>query len=108
MGAVFQKICGGILDLIVRNAKIVGANKLADIGIKGDKIAKIVRAIKPDEVQINTPLRLSPVRPLTRQELGRVQKSFEGMNFRSVYEAEKPKVEKVIGEKKVRRLKRVE
>jgi len=73
-----------------------------------EEIAKIVRAIKPDEVQINTPLRLSPVRPLTRQELGQVQKSFEGMNFRSVYEAEKPKVEKVIGKKKVKRLKRVE
>jgi wyosine [tRNA(Phe)-imidazoG37] synthetase (radical SAM superfamily) len=73
-----------------------------------EEIAKIVRAIKPDEVQINTPLRFSPVRPLTREELKEVQKSFEGMNFRSVYEAEKPKVEKVIGREKVKKLKRVE
>jgi len=70
------------------------------------EIAKIVKSIKPDEVQINTPLRLSPVRPLTREELKEVQKSFKGINFRSVYEAEKPKVGKVIGKEKVEKLKR--
>jgi len=73
-----------------------------------EEIAKIVRAIKPDEVQINTPLRLSPVRPLTREELKEVQRSFEGMNFRLVYEAKKPKVKKAVGLKKLRVLKRVE
>jgi wyosine [tRNA(Phe)-imidazoG37] synthetase (radical SAM superfamily) len=72
------------------------------------QIADIVRAIEPDEVQINTPLRPSPVRPLTRKELKEVQGSFEGMNFRSVYEAEKPKIRKIVGKKKVKRLKRVD
>jgi len=71
-----------------------------------EEIAGIVKEVKPDEVQINTPLRLSRVRPLTREELKAVQKSFEGMNFRSVYEAEKPKVDKIIGAKKIKKLKR--
>lgn len=70
------------------------------------EIAEIARTIGPDEVQINTPLRHSPVRPLTPDELREVQKSFEGMNFRSVYEAEKPEVKKVVGQEKLRQLKR--
>jgi wyosine [tRNA(Phe)-imidazoG37] synthetase (radical SAM superfamily) len=73
-----------------------------------EEIAKIVRIIKPDEIQINTPLRPSPVRPLTPTELREVQKSFKGTNFRTVYKAEKPRVGKVIGKKKIKELKRVD
>lgn len=73
-----------------------------------DAIAEIVKTIEPDEVQINTPLRPSSVRPLIPEELEEVQKSFKGINFRSVYEAEKLKVRKVIGKKKIKKLKRVE
>jgi len=73
-----------------------------------EEIAKIVRTIKPDEIQINTPLRPSPVRPLTPAELRDVQKSFKGMNFRTVYKAGKPRVGKVIGKKKIKKLKRVD
>gem|GEM_PF-6049390 len=42
----------------------------------------------PDEVQVNTPLRPSPVRPLRREE--GVLGSFEGMRVRWVYGEEKP------------------
>jgi len=73
-----------------------------------EEIAKIVRTVKPDEIQINTPLRPSPVRPLTPAELREVQKSFKGMNFRTVYKAKKSKVGKVIGKKKIKELKRVD
>ena len=73
-----------------------------------EEIAKIVRTIKPDEIQINTPLRPSPVRPLTPAELREVQKSFKGMNFRTVYKAKKPRIGKVIGKKKIKELKRVD
>lgn len=73
-----------------------------------EEIAKIVRTIKPDEIQINTPLRSSPVRPLTPTELREVQKSFKGMNFRTVYKAGKPRIGKVIGKKKIKELKRVD
>lgn len=72
------------------------------------EIAEILRTIDPDEIQINTPLRPSPVKPLTPEELRGVLKSFEGMNFHSVYEAEKPEVKKVVGLEKLKKLKRVE
>ncbi|MGQ9788075.1 MAG: radical SAM protein [Candidatus Hadarchaeaceae archaeon] len=70
------------------------------------EIAKIVRSIGPDEVQLNTPLRPSPVRPLTPRELECAQIYFEGMNLRSVYLAAKPRVGSMVGKDKVRRLKR--
>jgi len=70
------------------------------------EIAAIARTIKPDEVQINTPIRPSPVRPLTPEELDKVKKAFEGMNVQSVYEAKKAEVKKVVGLKKLRQLKR--
>lgn len=72
------------------------------------EIAAIARTIGPDEIQINTPLRLSPIRPLTPEELKEVQRDFKGMNFVSVYEAKKPAVKKAVGLKKLRVLKRVE
>ncbi len=72
------------------------------------EIASIMRTIGPDEVQINTPLRPSPVRPLTPEELKEVQRDFEGMNFVSVYEVKKPEVKRTVGPEKLRVLKRVE
>ena len=73
-----------------------------------EEIAEVLRIIEPDEVQINTPLRPSPVRPLTEGELKEVQKSFEGMNLRSVYGAEKPEISRVVGKRKIERLKRAD
>jgi wyosine [tRNA(Phe)-imidazoG37] synthetase (radical SAM superfamily) len=72
------------------------------------EIAAIARAIGPDEIQINTPLRPSPVIPLTQEELKEVQLDFKGMNFVSVYGAKRPDVIKKVGLKKLRVLKRVE
>lgn len=72
------------------------------------EIAEVLRGIGPDEVQVNTPLRPSPVRPLGREELREVLKSFEGLNFRWVYGEEKPKVGKRVGLRKLERLKRIQ
>lgn len=52
------------------------------------QIAEIARAIAPDEVQINTPLRPCPVAPLNEADMQEIKKYFEGMNVRLVYEAE--------------------
>lgn len=71
-----------------------------------DEIAEVARSIDPDEIQINTPLRDSPVEPLTPEEMKEIEKSFEGMNSLSVYKAKKEKVEKIVGPKKLKRLKR--
>lgn len=70
------------------------------------QIAAIARTIKPDEVQINTPLRPSSVNPLAQEELDEIKKAFEGMNVRSVYEAKIAEVKKVVGREKLRQLKR--
>jgi wyosine [tRNA(Phe)-imidazoG37] synthetase (radical SAM superfamily) len=72
------------------------------------EIAKIMGKINPDEIQINTPLRPSPVKPLSPAEIREVQKSFKGLNFRTVYKAKKPVIGKVIGKEKIMKLKRVD
>jgi wyosine [tRNA(Phe)-imidazoG37] synthetase (radical SAM superfamily) len=72
------------------------------------EIAEVLRIIVPDEVQINTPLRPSPVRPLTKDELKEIQKSFEGMNLRLVYDSKKPEISRAVGKRKIERLKRAD
>ncbi len=57
----------------------------------GSELAELILRIDPDEVQLNTPLRPSPVRPLTEIEMAEVKKPFvlAGLNVLSVYEEEK-------------------
>ncbi len=57
------------------------------------KMAEISRDIKPDEIQINTPLRPCGVRPLIEDEIKKIKENFSGSkNVISVYEARKPRV----------------
>ena len=56
------------------------------------EIASLARELDPDEVQINTPLRPCPVEPLSENEIKKISKNFERMNFISVYESERPRV----------------
>ena len=56
-------------------------------------LANLAREINPDEVQINTPLRPCPVKPLTETELERIEKEFTGLNTLSVYNSPKPKTD---------------
>lgn len=72
------------------------------------EIAGLARKIGPDEVQINTPLRPSPAKPLSPKELREIQKEFKGINSLVVFDAKKPEVKKTVGKKKLRKLKRVE
>ncbi len=55
-------------------------------------IAQIAREINPDEIQINTPLRLSAVKPLGMEELSQIKKCFQGLPVVSVDEAQKKEV----------------
>ena len=50
------------------------------------ELARLARTINPDEVQINTPTRLSGERPLTRDEISGIKRYFKGLNFISVYD----------------------
>ena len=54
------------------------------------KLAELAQEIKPDEVQINTPLRPCAVKPLTKGELDEIEKAFTGLNTISVYHSPKP------------------
>ncbi|MDP8211715.1 MAG: radical SAM protein [Candidatus Zapsychrus exili] len=57
------------------------------------RIAKIVKEIEPDEVQINTPLRPSAAKPLCKDELNKIKKFFDGLNVSFVYDVEKKEVQ---------------
>lgn len=63
----------------------IEANKKA-----APEMAELARSLKPDEVQIDTPLRRSAVRPLSQQEIENIEKSFEGLPTISVYREKKP------------------
>jgi wyosine [tRNA(Phe)-imidazoG37] synthetase (radical SAM superfamily) len=58
-----------------------------------EEIADIVNEIKPDEVQINTPLRPCAVKPLDEEQLAKIEKIFieKGLKTTSVYTSTKPK-----------------
>ncbi len=59
------------------------------------ELADLCREIKPDEIQINTPLRPSGVSPLSKEKLKEITSNFsnmEGIKVFSVYDVEKEKV----------------
>ena len=79
----FRKVYKGKLAL---QMMFVGHNKAQAQGM-----ADIARDIAPDEVQLNTPLRPSPVKALSEAEMVEVKKPFiaAGLKVVSVYEEEK-------------------
>lgn len=56
------------------------------------EMVELARELKPDEVQIDTPLRPSPVPPLSKDEIDQIEDSFQGLPFISVYKKRKPHV----------------
>jgi wyosine [tRNA(Phe)-imidazoG37] synthetase (radical SAM superfamily) len=58
-----------------------------------NEMVQLVKNICPDEVQINTPLRICPVKPLNMKQLEQIEKKFKiiGLNTISVYTSKKPK-----------------
>ena len=69
----------------------------------GPEMAALARSVGADEVQVNTPLRPSPVRPLSWEELDAVAAHFEGLPTRCVYEAERPEVQPIDMQQTLRR-----
>jgi wyosine [tRNA(Phe)-imidazoG37] synthetase (radical SAM superfamily) len=53
-----------------------------------DRLAAFARELRPDEVQINTPLRPCREAPLAKSELLAIRKCFMTLKTRSVYESE--------------------
>ena len=64
----------------------------ANIGY-ATEMAKLAQALSPDEIQINTPLRPCPVKPLSQKEIAKIRSQFgESNSVVTVYEAERPDV----------------
>ncbi|MEW6040314.1 MAG: radical SAM protein [Elusimicrobiota bacterium] len=67
------------------------------------ELAQFAREIKPDEVQINTPLRPCRVKPLSKEDISNIKEYFKDMNYISVYDNEKKKVEPISTEDTLKR-----
>ena len=67
------------------------------------EIAQIAKEIKPNEVQLNTPLRPGKIRPLTKSEMDTIEGYFSGLNTISVYNAEKKGVKPISSEDTLKR-----
>jgi wyosine [tRNA(Phe)-imidazoG37] synthetase (radical SAM superfamily) len=57
-----------------------------------EEMAEIARDLSPDEVQLNTPLRPSPVPPLSLAEMDEIEAAFAGLPVLNVYRATRPEV----------------
>jgi len=67
------------------------------------QMADIARQIAPDEVQLNTPLRPCPIKPLTPEEMAIIEEQFAGLRAVNVYQAPKPEVVPLNPEETLRR-----
>jgi wyosine [tRNA(Phe)-imidazoG37] synthetase (radical SAM superfamily) len=56
------------------------------------QMSALAKFLKPDEIQINTPLRPCPVKPLKKRELDKIKEIFKGFKVISVYDAVRPNV----------------
>jgi wyosine [tRNA(Phe)-imidazoG37] synthetase (radical SAM superfamily) len=90
----FDEILGSIEDFRKRyKGKL--ALQMMFIAINKDyarQMADIARRLSPDEVQLNTPLRPCPVKPLNPEEMTIIENEFTGLKAVNVYKSPKPEV----------------
>jgi len=55
-------------------------------------IAILAKEIKPVEVEVNTPLRPCPVKPLSPEELSKIKEMFKSLKVYSVYDVKRPEI----------------
>ncbi len=65
----------------------IDANKEA-----APEMAALARALNPDEVQLDTPLRPSSTPPISPEEMEKIEKHFQDLPYISVYHRKKPSV----------------
>jgi len=56
------------------------------------QMAELAKKLNPDEIQINTPLRPCPKKPLSKKEIAQIKEKFIGLNVVSVYDTKRPRV----------------
>jgi wyosine [tRNA(Phe)-imidazoG37] synthetase (radical SAM superfamily) len=59
---------------------------------RAEEMAEIARDLSPDEIQLNTPLRPSPVPPLSPAQMDKIEATFAGLPVLNVYKAARPEV----------------
>ncbi len=59
---------------------------------EAQEMAKIARELRPEEVQLNTPLRPCAVPPLSPSQMEEIEAAFGGLNVISVYTSRRPQV----------------
>lgn len=59
---------------------------------QAEQLAALARRLRPDEVELNTPLRPSATPPLSPEKMAQIARLFEGLPIRQVYEAPRPTV----------------
>jgi len=94
-GITFENTIKGIKSV---RAKSKGKFSLQIMFMKqnkayGKQLADLSREINPDEVQINTPLRICDVEPLSKPELHQIEQHFNGLRTINVYTSPKPKTD---------------
>ncbi|MFH1877882.1 MAG: radical SAM protein [Candidatus Omnitrophota bacterium] len=67
------------------------------------EIANIAREIKPDEVQLNTPLRPCGIKPVSKLEMDIIKEYFVGLSVLSVYDAKKKAVRPISSDDTLKR-----
>lgn len=70
---------------------------------RAKELRELARGLRPDEVQINTPLRPCATKPLSRKELDAIKVYFKDMNVKCVYKSEKKKVDSLSKEDTLKR-----
>ena len=92
-----------VIDSIIKfRKKFYGKLSIQTMFIKknaiyADELADIISEIKPDEVQINTPLRSCSEKPLYKKELYKIESIFKKRNLKTniVYNRKKYKISSI-------------
>jgi wyosine [tRNA(Phe)-imidazoG37] synthetase (radical SAM superfamily) len=91
-GLRFQAIVDGIMAFrkefrgkLMLQMMFVGLNKE-----RAGEMARLAQELGPDEVQLDTPLRRSPVPPLSPEEMAVIERHFSGLPVVQVYKSRKP------------------
>lgn len=100
-GIKFKKIIRGIKSFrATYEGKFILQIMLLKESLKeAEDIAKIAKSIKPDKIHINTPLRPSKAKPISRKEMENAKAYFKGMRVITVYDKNRKKSTKPIDKK---------
>lgn len=85
----FRKITGGI-KRFRRSYKGIFALQMMFVRenmAHAGKLAALARGLEPDIIHLNTPLRPSSAKPLSKREMRRIKEEFKGLPAVSVYDA---------------------